>query len=260
MLCKICGTPVNKAFSAEVLGKYSADYYHCEHCGFLGVAPATWLAEAYQESINKSDTGYLARNISLRRRVLFLFLYLFGAKPNYLDYAGGYGTFTRLMRDYGLNYFWDDKYTSNIFAAGFEYHRQEIKALTCFECFEHLDQPLEEIAKMLKISRNILFSTTLIGDQDLPDLAWPYYGFSHGQHIAFYSRRTLEYLAAKHNLYFYSDGSSFHFFSEHQISPQVFKLILKLSILPWNILMGSWLRSKTLDDSQMIIKKTGASK
>ncbi len=38
----------------------------------------------------------------------------------FLDYAGGYGVFTRLMRDIGFDFYWHDPYTQNLFANGFE--------------------------------------------------------------------------------------------------------------------------------------------
>ncbi len=252
MLCKICNSNVNKIFSHKVLDKYSADYYYCFNCGFLSISPVTWLTEAYKDPINLSDTGYLSRNITLGRRAFLLWLWLYGRKFNYLDYAGGYGVLTRLMRDWGLNYFWDDKYTNNVFSLGFEHNHQKIRAITCFECFEHLDKPLEELDKILAILRNVLFSTELINDKKIPDISWAYYGFSHGQHIAFYSLKTLKYLAAKNNLYLYSNGASLHFFSEQKINPYIFLFILKLGILPWDILAHLFLKSKTLEDSQKV--------
>jgi hypothetical protein len=44
------------------------------------------------------------------------------------------------MRDIGFDYFWQDKYTENLFAQGFENTKiknGQIELLTCFEAFEH---------------------------------------------------------------------------------------------------------------------------
>jgi len=81
-----------------------------------------------------------------------------------LDYAGGYGVFVRLMRDIGFDFYWQDKYTENLFVRGFEYdEKKRFDFLTSFKSFEHFDQPLQEIENMLSFSDNILFSTLLYG-------------------------------------------------------------------------------------------------
>ncbi|MDD3083569.1 MAG: class I SAM-dependent methyltransferase, partial [Candidatus ainarchaeum sp.] len=118
----------------------------------------------------------------------------FKEKNSFLDYAGGYGIFTRLMKNKGFNFYWDDKYTENTFSKGFEYKKQKIDLTTCFECFEHFEEPIKEIEKILKISNNIIFSTRLI-PKEIPEKNWVYYGFNHGQHIAFYSKKTLFFIA-----------------------------------------------------------------
>ncbi len=49
---------------------------------------------------------------------------------------------------------------------------------------------------MLKISRNILFTTTLLPSPMPQPGTWWYYGLEHGQHISFYSLETLQSIAA----------------------------------------------------------------
>ena len=110
----------------------------------------------------------------------------------FLDYAGGYGVFTRLMRDIGFDFYWHDPYTQNLFANGFEddlKSNSKFELLTAFEVFEHLVNPKEELEKMLRFSDTIVFSTELM-PQEIPDPEeWWYYGFNHGQHISFYTRK-----------------------------------------------------------------------
>jgi len=255
--CKICGQPVNHALDATVLNKYQAVYYHCDNCGFLFPDQINWLEQAYINPINLSDTGYITRNVQLSRRTFLLFYLLFGKKFNYLDYAGGFGVLTRLMRDYGLNFFWEDKYTKNIFASGFEQNDKTIKAVTCFECFEHFKDPMSEIEKMIAISKNIFFSTELIKNNTVPEKDWNYFGFEHGQHIAFYSIDTLRYIAKKYQLHLYSNGTSLHFFTEKKINPLMFKILLKFGALPWDMFAKFLLKGKTLADSRLIIENNG---
>ena len=56
------------------------------------------------------------------------------------NYAGGYGIFTRMMRDIGFDFYWLDKYADNLLTNGFEYNKKihkKIEAITSFESFEH---------------------------------------------------------------------------------------------------------------------------
>jgi hypothetical protein len=142
-----------------------------------------------------------------------------------------------------------------LFASGFEYNGHKIKALTCFECFEHFDNPIEELEKMLSISHNIFFSTTLKGN-NAPEVSWEYYGFNHGQHISFYSLKTLEYLAKKYNLNLYTNRNNLHLFLDKKVNKFKIRLLLKLGALPWDMLCRFILRSKTLDDNRFIINES----
>ncbi len=252
MDCKICQTPAQKAKTLVVRHAYSADYYLCPNCGFMFVDNPTWLAKAYEEPINLSDTGYVLRNVYLSRKTLVLFYFLFGTKGNFLDFAGGYGMLARLMRDYGLNFFNDDIHVQNLFARGFEYKHEPITAITCFECFEHLDKPMEDIEKMLAISPNIFFSTVLLPKQVPPPDNWEYYGLDHGQHVAFYSPKTLRFIADKHNLNFYTDGKNLHLITKKKISQAYFRFLLFLSKIQLDLFIRKMLRSKTVDDSIML--------
>lgn len=257
MNCKICNSQTKEVFQHVVLNKYMVKYYHCDHCGFLQTENPYWLEESYQRPINLSDTGYVSRNVYLARRALFLFTILFGRKGTYLDYAGGYGLLTRLMRDYGLNFLWLDPYTQNIFASGFEYNDQKIMALTCFECFEHFEKPIEEIEKILAISDNIFFSTQILPlGGVIPTDDWHYYGFDHGQHLSFYSIKTMEYLAKKYNLHYYTDGSNLHLFTKKTAPGFWVKTVLALSRLPLEFLLKRTNGSLLTKDHDQIVNSS----
>ncbi len=214
--CKICGGTSKYIFSAELMRKYTVEYFICECCSFLQTEEPFWLKEAYMSPINLTDTGLLARNIYFSRIVSSIFYFVFGGGGKCLDYAGGYGVFVRLIRDAGFDYYWQDPFSQNIFARGFEYDRASMKilAVTSFEAFEHFADPLSEIEKMLEISKNIFFSTQLLPKPVPAHGGWWYYGLEHGQHVSFYSAETLGYIAKKYGLNFYTNFSDFHFFTE----------------------------------------------
>ena len=131
------------------------------------------------------------------------------------------------MRDIGFDYYWSDKYSQNIFAQGFEdTMNQPAELVTAFEVFEHLDEPCRDIDQMLKISRNLLFTTELLPDPLPKPHEWWYYGVEHGQHISFYTRQTLKWLARSYNLNYFSLGGV-HLLTEKNISHTKFGLISK---------------------------------
>lgn len=228
MTCRICGHSAKKKFTARVLNKYDVSYYHCSECGFLQTEEPYWLQEAYSESITVSDTGILERNQLFTRLISILLMIHFNPKGKFVDFAGGYGIFTRLMRDVGFDFYWTDPMTKNLIARGFEYQESlgPIEAVTTFETLEHLVDPLGDIEKMLMISKNIIFSTQLLPDPVPAPGAWWYYVLEHGQHVSFYSLKTLEFIARKYSLNFYSFGS-FHLFTPKKINIRLLKYLFR---------------------------------
>ncbi len=225
MLCKICSGKTEKRFEAVILNKHVGSYFQCPNCQFLQIGNPTWLEEAYKESINSCDTGILARNIHLRELASVIIYYFFNHSSQFLDYAGGYGIFTRLMRDAGFDYYWSDKYSQNILAKNFEYNSDlEIELLTAFEVLEHLEDPLQDLNSMLSISKNLLFSTELLPSTPPAPDQWWYYGTEHGQHISFYTKHTLRYLANYYGLNYYN-FRNLHLFTEKRISKSTFYII-----------------------------------
>lgn len=226
--CKICDNSTQNIFSAKILNKHEAMYFLCSNCGFLQVENPYWLEEAYSQPINITDTGIIDRNCHLSKLTSTMLYYFFDRNGKYLDYAGGYGIFTRLMRDKGFDFSWSDLYTTNLFARGFEYKDTDnIELITSFESFEHFVYPIEEIEKMLKISQSVLFTTELLPTPLPKPGDWYYYGLEHGQHISFYTYKTLQYIADKYNLNFYSNHHYFHLLTTKQINSKVFSLLQK---------------------------------
>jgi hypothetical protein len=253
--CKICGHTSTLHFSETILKKYSGDYYFCENCKFLFAGNPGWLEEAYKSPINLTDTGLVGRNIHLSKVVSFLIYCLFDRTGKFLDYAGGYGLFTRLMRDTGFDFFWYDPYSTNLLSKGFEFNissGEKAEVLTAFEVFEHLDNPLHEIEKMLNHSRNIFFSTELLPLPIPEPKDYWYYGFEHGQHIAFYSTYTLSFIARKYGLKYYNLGN-LHLFSDRNFSATYLKILKKTARYLYPLLKLT-LKSRTFEDHLMLKK------
>ncbi len=197
------------------------------------------------------DTGIVQRNILFAKRTSAVLFFLFDNKGTFVDWGGGTGLFVRLMRDQGFNFFWNDPYTENIFARGFEYNRTKhdsIDVLTAFECFEHFINPLSEIEKLLSMSRSILFSTVTFSKGTPDPEHWDYYSFSHGQHISFYSTASLRYIARKFGLNLYTNHKSFHLLTAKRFNPIVYNGLLKLSQLGISPIVGMLMGSKMKQD------------
>lgn len=222
MLCRICRNQTNFAFSALVLSKYEASYNSCANCGYLFATDPHWLSEAYKTSRPSSDTGNVRRNISISAK---LACFLYGAmnervKDRYVDLAGGYGMLTRMMRDYGFDYFWHDPYEKNLLAQGFEFDIKDglCTAATAFEVLEHVIDPIAFMEECLASTGAdmLIFTTVLYGDSIPNPNTWWYYAFLDGQHIGFFQKRTLEVLAKKLGFYF-TTANQLHIFSKKKI-------------------------------------------
>jgi hypothetical protein len=229
MICNLCNSAGQELFAqATVLGRHTVSYYRCVQCGFISTEQPFWLDEAYTAAINDSDVGLVQRNHQLATVVKVLIPLFFNPRGRFVDYAGGYGLLVRLMRDWGYDFTWYDKYCHNIFAGDFVAAppgTEQVELLTAFEVFEHLSDPWSELERMLAYSRNILFTTQLLPEPAPKPDEWWYYGLEHGQHICIYTRRSLQCLAERAGLNYYTNGSSMHLFTEKRLSQKIFSLL-----------------------------------
>jgi 2-polyprenyl-3-methyl-5-hydroxy-6-metoxy-1,4-benzoquinol methylase len=229
MRCPVCFTENPARFKALLLLKYHVSFFSCDSCGFVHTEEPVWLPEAYKEAYNDEDTFVMQRNLHMAKVVPSILFSFFSPKGRFLDFAGGHGIFTRLMRDQGFDFFWQDAYAKNIFCRGFEFSEEKrpVELITAIECFEHFPRPLEEIESMLVRSTNIFFTTDLLPSPVPSPDQWYYYALTHGQHISFYSRRTLLFLAKKFGFNVCSNGFNYHLFTKKNISDARFKKALR---------------------------------
>ncbi len=226
MTCHICGHESRPVFTATVLRKYRVQYHQCPDCEFVQTETPYWLEEAYSSSITLYDTGLLSRNMHFARSMTSLLSVCFPRDARGLDYAGGYGAFTRMMRDAGFDFTWNDRYTENLLARGFEHTPgTRVDVVTAFEVLEHLPRPVEDLSEMLKFSRTLVFSTTLLPTPLPAPETWQYYVLDYGQHVSLYSRRSLERLASRFGLRLLTNGRDLHMLTDRSISPWTFRFL-----------------------------------
>jgi 2-polyprenyl-3-methyl-5-hydroxy-6-metoxy-1,4-benzoquinol methylase len=257
--CPICHHERIKYFEAQVLCKYEVSYLFCTNCGFLQTEKPYWLDEAYSNVIADADTGLVARNISISKKLACILFFLFPKEGKYLDVAGGYGMLTRLMRDIGFDFYWSDIYCENILAKGFERSTNDklFSAITAFEVLEHVHNPIEFIQSSLKEFNvsTIVFSTELFQGSPPSPESWWYYTLETGQHISFYQLKTLNFIADKLSLNLYSHKNT-HILTDKHISK---KIIWKLMTSRFSKIIYKYIKkqmkSKTVSDHKLILNK-----
>lgn len=237
--CRVCGALSQHIFNSSLL-RHSVRYYECANCGYVQTETPHWLDEAYNEAINRSDTGILRRNERNARLVIRTLALIGHIRGTVIDCAGGYGLLVRMLRDRGVDALWADRYCDNLVARGFEAENDErADLITAFEAMEHFVDPTIELAALLDRADYVLVSTDLIPTPTPDPGSWWYYAPEHGQHIGFFRTETLERMARQLGCHVVSDGKSFHLFS-HQIVPH-WRWMLARRTARWSML---WARLK----------------
>ena len=256
--CSVCNSQRYFIFGETVLNKYRVSYYSCAKCGLLQTEEPYWLDESYNDPIAMTDTGLVQRNISLARKLSSALYFGLDIKGRCLDIAGGYGLLVRLMRDFGFDFYWEDKYCSNILARGFEVTKPEngFEAITAFEVLEHIQDPVVFVKEAMEKygTRTLIFSTQVYDEGPPPARDWWYYSFETGQHISFYTNKTLNCIADKLGLNFFSAGG-LHFFTEKKIKPLQFVMLRGKIALLLSLYIRWRKGTRVLDDHYLMVNK-----
>jgi hypothetical protein len=195
--CRLCGSSTHFLFCQRVLHKHDVRYFRCPACDLIQSEEPWWLGEAYSSAITSFDTGAIARNVRCARLTTAT-AWLLGVTPqsHCADFGGGHGVFVRMMRDLGFYFALCDKYAQNLFARGFEADpTQRFDLVTCFEVLEHFADVSGELDRMFSPRHDAILVSTVLhrGHRE----GWWYYGPTHGQHIAFYSRQSMQFIAQR---------------------------------------------------------------
>jgi hypothetical protein len=263
MNCHICHAETSVLFTATLLNKHEVPYHYCVECDHIFVDQPTWLDEAYLDAIVEEDTDVAVRNILTALRLAAINYLVLGDRGNgkYVDVAGGYGLLTRLMRDLGFDYYWSDRYATNLFARGFEASTRHgtCVAVSAIEVLEHTTNPLEFIRQNLieHQSDTLIFTTEVFPDSAPPAAdRWGYYSFDTGQHIAFFSRKGLSILAKRLGMHYYPLGR-LHVFSKQTLPVWKLKLAShKLLVVPIALFAACRLGSRRGKDQTFIRKQS----
>lgn len=247
--CRVCAHDSRHVFTQVVLGE-TVDYFDCSHCGYLQTETPHWLDRAYNRAINDVDTGIMVRNRTNVARVVMTLAAYSRLNGRVVDHAGGYGILVRMLRDAGIDAYWRDRYCENLLARGFEAKSQPADLMTAFEVLEHLVDPVADLRAMLKEAPVVLLSTDLVPTDEPPPTDWWYLGQEHGQHVGFFRRRTLAFIATVLGAHVATDGQSVHVLSVAPV-PVRWHLLLQARRLWWPIARIA-LRSRTMRDFALL--------
>lgn len=228
--CRLCTSRSFLHGQTDVLNKYVVSYFRCEDCGYIQTEEPYWLDEAYSSAIASQDVGILQRNLDHRDVTCAVLNLMFPRIRDAVDLGGGHGIFVRLMRDRGFNFYWSDLYASNDYARGFESKAgATYDFAAAFEVLEHLIDPLDELSPLMGCSPDLLVSTCLV-PEPAPRIAdWWYYVPTTGQHISFYTRRSLQVIARRFGRHLLSHGP-FHLFSSEPKNKVLFLLATRIRV------------------------------
>lgn len=209
-------------FTAKILFKYTVSYYRCKSCGLIQTENPYWLDEAYSSAIVDLDIGLVQRNLQLSVMVTRILDEYFSPYGKYLDFAGGYGLFVRMMRDKGFDFYRNDKYCENIFAKYFDIpslyeETKQFELVTAFEFLEHIEDPVGELEQIFKKTDTVLLTTELLPSNITSVEDWWYFVPETGQHIIFYSEKSFHKIACNLGVNYYSDGKSHHLLTRRKI-------------------------------------------
>ncbi len=194
--CRLCNKSSILLFKKKILKKYIVSYFRCEYCGSVQTENPYWLKEAYKDWLTKFDTGIFSR-VSNNFLVSFLLCKIFNL-TNIIDYGGGDGLFTRILRDYNFNCYNYDFYSKSVYAKNFtKPNFKKADMLTSFEAVEHFSNPQKEFSKMFRFKPNVVLITTKLFNGQKKN--WDYFEYETGQHIFFYTKKALGLIAKKFN-------------------------------------------------------------
>ena len=219
-VCPVCAKRTEHWASAQVLLHVSVTYSRCTSCGLIKADDVHWLDEAYSSAIAGLDLGLLDRCLVLSH-VTSAFMRAAGLVDGpFLDWAGGYGILTRLMRDRGFDFRDFDPKAANILAGDYRLDRLEgerFQLVTAFEVLEHLEDPVEELADVASRA-DVLLATTQVVPSPAPRPGeWDYFALESGQHITFYTRDSIKHLARRLGFGHCTSGRLIHVMSRRPL-------------------------------------------
>ena len=203
--CPVCGEAAPVHLEILIFGAVR-QLHQCGSCEAAFYPDPDWLETAYSSAISSMDTGIAERCFDLAN-VLTAFLRSRRSEV-FLDFGGGIGLLSRIMRDRGFDFHtWDPMAEYRLPLPKKEVHAAAMVSMV--EVLEHLTDPVSELRSIAERTPMIFISTHLVPAGGLT-LTWEYLQPETGQHIFFCTQKTLEKLAQGLEMSVTSNGQNLH--------------------------------------------------
>ena len=197
--CRLCSKEAYFLFKKRILSKYDVEYFHCAVCGALQTEEPYWIEEAYVPINEKFDTGQFIRCLHNAAFLSALYSHLSYSNEALIDYGCGSGLTGRILRDIGINAYGYDTFAVPRLLMGFQV--QDLNGASIInlcEVAEHFPDPKLSFDHIFSCNPNVVVVQTGLFDE--PNKDWSYLAPEHGQHIFFYTEKTISYLAHTHKM------------------------------------------------------------
>jgi hypothetical protein len=232
--CRFCSLETVFFCAAPILN-HIGQYFKCSNCSSVQVVDPFWLEEAHSSAISKFDTGLASRCISSANLIGTL-LKLEGKESSTgIDWAGGTGLLTRLLRDQGFKIQSHDKYAHPVHAVGFEatdtHAKSDVVFVSAIECIEHLENPVDEIYDFTEAKDYFFFTIEIISPKtpDPSKMEWWYYMPDSGQHVTFPTLRGINFFKERLGFQYHFKVGSLQVFSKRRLKV-ITRILLKTRI------------------------------
>jgi hypothetical protein len=215
--CPICAGSAKGTLQVDIQNERSEPLFQCLECSFYFFDHPDWLKQSFTDALHELDLGSVSRCLLVADFVTAVFSpHRTGYRA--LDWGGGDGLLTRVLRERGVDCVWYDPFAKPRFVGDAVYQANtELDVTVASEVFLHLTDPVSTLRFLLSHS-DVVVATAVVPPKSLyPE--WWYLMPETGQHVAFYPKSALKELARQTNSYLCTDGLFFHVFSHRRLSP-----------------------------------------
>jgi len=195
--CRICSSKVVKKWTMKVRDRFEGKLMQCKECDALQFVGLDWLKDAYYGDFSvRFDEGRFIRNKVVYVLVRKLTKAFFDSdKVTLLDYGGGEGVLEDLLCIKAKPSYKPETYDPYVRKHS-ELPKKTFDFITCIEVLEHLQDVsafFNDIKKIFHKDSIMLCSTSLY-DPTKHDKKWQYLSTEIGQHITFWSKKSIRHL------------------------------------------------------------------